>query len=117
MPVTCCDAGRALTLLLLPLPWRARAAQMVESVKWVDEVITDVPYDLTPAFLERLIHEHHIDYVIHGDDPCLLPDGTDAYEYAKKSGRFRMVSRRCSRGRMARCNRWRRAAWLAALSR
>ena len=32
-----------------------------------------------------------IDYVLHGDDPCLLPDGTDAYAHAKKLGRFKMV--------------------------
>ncbi|RMZ55822.1 hypothetical protein APUTEX25_003788, partial [Auxenochlorella protothecoides] len=67
--------------------------KLVESVKWVDEVITDVPYDLTPAFLDELITKHKIDYVIHGDDPCLLPDGTDAYEHAKKLGRFLMIKR------------------------
>lgn len=50
-----------------------------------------VPYDLTPDFLETLFSKHRIDYVIHGDDPCILPDGTDAYEHAKKMGRFRMV--------------------------
>ena len=50
-----------------------------------------VPYDLTPEFLEELFTKHRIDYVIHGDDPCLLPDGTDAYAHAKKMGRFRMV--------------------------
>lgn len=74
-----------------PLMNEEERLEMVESVKWVDEVLTGVPYDLTPAFLEELIHKHKIDYVIHGDDPCLLPDGTDAYEYAKKAGRFRMV--------------------------
>ena len=51
-----------------------------------------VPYDLTPDFLETLFTKHRIDYIIHGDDPCYLPDGTDAYEHAKKMGRFRMVS-------------------------
>ena len=51
-----------------------------------------VPYDLTPEFLEELFTKHKIDYVVHGDDPCLLPDGTDAYAHAKKQGRFRMVS-------------------------
>lgn len=30
--------------------------------------------------------------MLHGDDPCLLPDGTDAYAHAKKLGRFKMVS-------------------------
>ena len=33
----------------------------------------DVPYDLTPKFLEQLLTKHKIDYVIHGDDPCILP--------------------------------------------
>jgi ethanolamine-phosphate cytidylyltransferase len=52
----------------------------------------DVPYELHPAFVEDLFTKHRIDYIIHGDDPCLLPDGTDAYAHAKKLGRFKMVS-------------------------
>lgn len=66
---------------------------MVEAVKWVGQVITDVPYELTPDFLEELFTKHNIDYVVHGDDPCLLPDGTDAYAHAKEMGRFKMVKR------------------------
>jgi len=54
--------------------------------------LAGVPYDLTPEFLEELFTKHNIDYVVHGDDPCLLPDGTDAYAHAKKQGRFRMVT-------------------------
>ncbi len=50
-----------------------------------------VPYDLSPEFIHELFIKHKIDYIIHGDDPCLLPDGTDAYAHAKKLGRFRMV--------------------------
>lgn len=61
----------------------------VAQVKWVDEVITDVPYDLNPEFLEQLFTKHRIDFVIHGDDPCLLPDGTDAYEQVKRLGKFK----------------------------
>lgn len=67
--------------------------KLVQSVKWVDEVLTDVPYDLTPEFLNELFTKHRIDYVLHGDDPCLLPDGTDAYAHAKKLGRFKMIKR------------------------
>jgi hypothetical protein len=63
-----------------------------------------VPYDLSPEFVERLFTEHKIDYIIHGDDPCLLPDGTDAYAHAKELGRFVMV-RRAGRG----------ARWAAAV--
>mmetsp|Transcript_20392 Transcript_20392/g.53328 ORF Transcript_20392/g.53328 Transcript_20392/m.53328 type:complete len:471 (+) Transcript_20392:244-1656(+) len=66
---------------------------MVSSVKWVDEVITGVPYDLHPDFIHQLFTKHRIDYIVHGDDPCLLPDGTDAYEYPKKLGRFKSVKR------------------------
>jgi ethanolamine-phosphate cytidylyltransferase len=52
-----------------------------------------VPYDLSPEFVDELFTKHSIDYIIHGDDPCLLPDGTDAYAHAKKLGRFKMVRR------------------------
>ncbi len=50
-----------------------------------------VPYDLNPEFVHELFTKHRIDYIIHGDDPCLLPDGSDAYAHAKKLGRFKMV--------------------------
>ncbi|CAG9460900.1 unnamed protein product [Pedinophyceae sp. YPF-701] len=66
---------------------------MVEAIKWVDEVLTDVPYNLTEDFLAELFRRHKIDYVVHGDDPCLLPDGTDVYAVAKRLGRFRMIKR------------------------
>lgn len=66
---------------------------LVSGLKWVDEVITDAPYDITEQFLNRLFHEYNIDYVIHGDDPCLLADGTDAYAAAKKAGRYKQIKR------------------------
>jgi hypothetical protein len=71
---------------------------MVNSVKWVDEVLEDVPYDVSESFMQTLFEarvqmlarqlrrraasqrlrrscaqKHNIDYIIHGDDPCLLP--------------------------------------------
>ncbi|KAL5711548.1 Ethanolamine-phosphate cytidylyltransferase [Ranunculus cassubicifolius] len=66
---------------------------MVNAVKWVDEVIPDAPYAITEEFMKKLFTEHDIDYIIHGDDPCLLPDGTDAYELAKKAGRYKQIKR------------------------
>ncbi|XP_061347577.1 ethanolamine-phosphate cytidylyltransferase-like isoform X1 [Gastrolobium bilobum] len=66
---------------------------LVSGLKWVDEVITDAPYAITEQFLHRLFHDYKIDYVIHGDDPCLLPDGTDAYAAAKKAGRYKQIKR------------------------
>ncbi|KAG6414251.1 hypothetical protein SASPL_126969 [Salvia splendens] len=61
---------------------------LVSGLKWVDEVIPNAPYEITEEFIHRLFKDHKIDYIIHGDDPCLLPDGTDAYALAKKAGRY-----------------------------
>ncbi|XP_058075217.1 ethanolamine-phosphate cytidylyltransferase isoform X1 [Magnolia sinica] len=66
---------------------------MVGAVKWVDEVIPDAPYAITEDFMNKLFSEYNIDYIIHGDDPCLLPDGTDAYALAKKAGRYKQIKR------------------------
>ncbi|KAL0282531.1 UNVERIFIED_CONTAM: Ethanolamine-phosphate cytidylyltransferase [Sesamum angustifolium] len=65
---------------------------MVSAVKWVDEVIPDAPYAITEDFMRKLFDEYNIDYIIHGDDPCILPDGTDAYALAKKVGRYKQIS-------------------------
>ncbi|KAJ9693526.1 hypothetical protein PVL29_009466 [Vitis rotundifolia] len=66
---------------------------MVSAVKWVDEVIPDAPYAITEDFMKKLFDEYNIDYIIHGDDPCILPDGTDAYALAKKAGRYKQIKR------------------------
>lgn len=59
----------------------------------MDEVIANAPYEITEEFMHRLFNEHKIDYIIHGDDPCLLPDGSDAYALAKKAGRYKQIKR------------------------
>ncbi|KAJ8428780.1 hypothetical protein Cgig2_014388 [Carnegiea gigantea] len=66
---------------------------MAQAVKWVDEVIPDAPYAITEDFMEKLFDEYNVDYIIHGDDPCLLPDGTDAYALAKRAGRYKQIKR------------------------
>ncbi|KAL6977884.1 Ethanolamine-phosphate cytidylyltransferase [Sarracenia purpurea var. burkii] len=66
---------------------------LVSGLKWVDEVIDGIPYAITEEFMNRLFNEHRIDYIIHGDDPCFLPDGTDAYALAKKAGRYKQIKR------------------------
>ena len=56
-------------------------------------MIPNVPYELTPAFLDELFTKHNIDFVVHGDDACLTADGKDAYAYAKDLGKFKLVKR------------------------
>ena len=37
-------------------------------------------------YIEKcIIKEHHVDYIVHGDDPCFV-DGKDVYEAAKAAG-------------------------------
>lgn len=75
------------------IPFKFDRMIMVKAVKWVDEVISDAPYAITEDFMKKLFDEYNIDYIIHGDDPCVLPDGTDAYALAKKAGRYKQIKR------------------------
>lgn len=65
----------------------------VEGVKWVDEVLEGVPYAVTPEFLKELIDVHRIDFIVHGDDPCIGADGEDVYKAVKAMGKFRTIKR------------------------
>ena len=65
---------------------------MVKSCKFVDHVVPDCPYIMNKEYLDYVIEKYKIDYVIHGDDPCIV-DGKDVYETAKKAGRYRSIPR------------------------
>lgn len=57
--------------------------------KWVDEVVTDVPYSFdTPEELQAYVDKYQIDFIVHGDDPVYTPDGRDVYEHVKKAGKW-----------------------------
>jgi choline-phosphate cytidylyltransferase len=59
--------------------------EIVRHCRWVDEVIEDAPWIVTPEFLA----EHRIDYVAHDPDPYPHPEtGEDLYGWIKASGRF-----------------------------
>merc|ERR1711998_546759 len=60
----------------------------VQGCKWVDEVVLDVPYIMNEEYLSYIIEKYRIDYVVHGDDPCIV-DGKDVYETARKLGKYR----------------------------
>ncbi|GAB2220289.1 hypothetical protein Droror1_Dr00007933 [Drosera rotundifolia] len=59
--------------------------------RWVDEVIPDAPWVITPEFLEK----HQIDYVAHDSLPYADASGAgnDVYEYVKSVGKFRETKR------------------------
>lgn len=51
-----------------------------------------VPYVMTPEYLNMIIQKYDIDYVVHGDDPCFV-DGVDVYGHVKKIKKFKSIPR------------------------
>jgi ethanolamine-phosphate cytidylyltransferase len=68
--------------------------ESVRACKWVDQLVTEVPYSFdTQEQLQEYIDRYQIDYIVHGDDPCFTPDGRDVYEHVKAKGMFKAVKR------------------------
>jgi ethanolamine-phosphate cytidylyltransferase len=60
-------------------------ADSARGCKWVDEVVTDVPYDIPDGYYASIIEKYKIDYIVHGDDPCIV-NGKNVYESAIQLG-------------------------------
>lgn len=75
-----------------PLMDDAERLEMVRSCKWVDEVVPHVPYVMSDEYVRWVIETYRIDYVVHGDDPCIV-EGRDVYESAQKIGKYRTIPR------------------------
>ena len=64
----------------------------VQSCRFVDEVVPGVPYVMDDEFLSYVVRKYRIDYVVHGDDACLV-NGRDVYASAKAVGKYRTIPR------------------------
>ncbi|KAJ5086333.1 hypothetical protein NUU61_007640, partial [Penicillium alfredii] len=67
----------------------AERAETIRHCKWVDEVIPNCPWVVTPDFLA----EHQIDYVAHDDLPYQAAEGDDIYAPIKSEGKFLVTQR------------------------
>ncbi|KAK6216623.1 cytidylyltransferase [Colletotrichum tabaci] len=67
----------------------AERAETVRHCKWVDEVIENCPWIVTPEFLDQ----HKIDYVAHDDLPYGADEGDDIYRPIKEAGKFLVTQR------------------------
>ena len=65
---------------------------MVSGCKFVNEIVPNCPYIMNEEYLNYIIEEYDVDYIIHGDDPCIV-NGKDVYQSAKKLGKFRTIPR------------------------
>jgi len=83
--ITTCKGGP-------PVMNDAERLAMVEGCKFVDEVVPNVPYVMSPQYIQWAITTYRIDYVVHGDDPCIV-DGQDVYEVPWATARTRIARR------------------------
>ncbi len=75
-----------------PLLNHTERLTMVQSCKFVDEIIINCPYIMNEEYVNYILTEYDVDYIIHGDDPCIV-DGKDVYETAKKVGKYQSIPR------------------------
>lgn len=75
-----------------PVTCNAERIETVRGCKWVDEVVPGVPYIMNDEYLMNIIEKYKIDYIVHGDDPCIV-DGKDVYESAQRSGKYLTIPR------------------------
>lgn len=67
---------------------------IAESCKWVDEVVENVPYVMNEEYIQDVVfNKYKCDYIAHGDDPCLTPEGNDVFASAKRLGRYLELKR------------------------
>ena len=64
----------------------------VQSCRFVDEVVPGVPYVMDDEYLSYVVRKYRIDYVVHGDDACLV-NGRDVYASARAAGKYRTIPR------------------------
>ncbi|OTB07072.1 hypothetical protein M426DRAFT_20466 [Hypoxylon sp. CI-4A] len=64
-------------------------AETLRHCKWVDEVVENCPWIVTPEFLDK----HRIDYVAHDDIPYGAAEGDDIYAPIKRDGKFLVTQR------------------------
>lgn len=75
-----------------PVLTDAERCAAVKACKFVDAVVPHVPYVMDEAYVRDLLENKGIDYIVHGDDPCIV-DGKDVYQAAKDLGRYKTIPR------------------------
>jgi ethanolamine-phosphate cytidylyltransferase len=63
--------------------------EVLAGCKWVDEIVTDAPYQTQVDFLKS----HNIDFCAHGEDISVMSDGSDSFSEVKAAGMFRLIKR------------------------
>lgn len=75
-----------------PICGEKERVDTVRGCKFVDEVVEGVPYVMNDEYVKYIIETYNIDYIVHGDDPCIV-DGKNVYEAAIKVGKYLTIPR------------------------
>lgn len=73
----------------LPVFRQKERYALLEHLKWIDEILPDVPYSPEMATLERA----RADFCIHGDDMPVNAQGECAYDGMKNAGKLKIIRR------------------------
>ncbi|KAG9454410.1 hypothetical protein H6P81_007314 [Aristolochia fimbriata] len=89
--VGCCNDEETHTYKGKTVMTEAERYESLRHCKWVDEVIPDAPWVITPEFIEK----HQIDFVAHDSLPYADATGAgkDVYEFVKAVGKFKETKR------------------------
>jgi choline-phosphate cytidylyltransferase len=74
-----------------PIMTLVERSTVVSDCKYVDQVLSGAPWELTEEFIEH----NKIDWVVHEDIPYTMgaKDGSDVYSTARKLGKFKHMER------------------------
>jgi len=75
-----------------PVMSDAERCDAVRGCRFVKEVVEKTPYIMTPEYLKWIMDTYKVDFVVHGDDPCLV-DGKDVYAHPKAIGKYKSIPR------------------------
>lgn len=69
----------------IPIMNEKERIAVLESFKWVDEIVPNAPYctDL------QIVQQHNCEFVVHGDDPVVTTNGRDPYDEIKAAGKYK----------------------------
>ena len=73
----------------MPVMQQDERYRLLDHIKWIDEILYDVPYSPEIATLERA----RADFCIHGDDMPVNSQGFCAYDEMRNAGRLRIIKR------------------------
>jgi len=86
-----------------PLMNNEERLAMVQSCKFVDEVVPNIPYIMNKEYIDYIFKTYNVDYIIHGDGRCLCCFFDCGHHRDQNYGRYSHRFPHCFLDRYCRC--------------